>query len=192
MDIEAIKSYKRPPGLPFQIQKIGHIVLNVRDIDASVKFYTQVLGFQVSDVYPETMVPGGMVFMRFHHDHHGVALVGAPAAANGEARPHTELHHFAFEAASLDEVFLAREHLRKNNVKIDFEGRRRAGCQIAVEFPDPDGNSLEIYWNLDQVGTDGYVRPATEWKQAFTLEAAVADPVRGQDTTLHRVSLAEG
>ena len=61
-----------------------------------------------------------------------------------------------------------------------FEGRRRAGCQLAVEFRDPDGNNLEIYWGIDQVGTDGSVRPPSEWRQALTLEDAVANPVNGQ------------
>jgi hypothetical protein len=81
-------------------------------------------------------------------------------------------------------VFRTREHLRRHNVPIDFEGRRRAGCQIAVEFRDPDGHRLEIYWNIDQIGTNQKARPAEEWKGANSLEAAVADPVKGQDTTL--------
>jgi catechol 2,3-dioxygenase-like lactoylglutathione lyase family enzyme len=42
--------------MPFKIGKLGHAVLVVRDIDASVQFYTQVLGFKVSDVYPDSMV----------------------------------------------------------------------------------------------------------------------------------------
>jgi hypothetical protein len=72
--------------------------------------------------------------------------------------------------------------LREQGATFTFEGRRRAGCQIAVEFLDPDGHCLEIYWGLDQVGTSGYVRPASEWKAIRTLEAAVANPVVGQDT----------
>jgi catechol 2,3-dioxygenase len=67
-------------------------------------------------------------------------------------------------------------------VQIDFDGRRRAGCQIAVEFRDPDNNSLEIYWGVDQVGSDGRVRPASEWHGAKSLEEAIAHPVPGQDT----------
>ena len=63
---------------------------------------------------------------------------------------------------------------------IHFEGRRRAGCQIAIEFQDPDGNNLEIYWNIDQVGTEGKVRPASDWRPAKSLEEAVANPVTGQ------------
>ena len=126
---------------PFELRKLGHVVLNVTDLDASVRFYTEMLGLQVSDRYPDTMVPGGMVFMRVSTDQHGVALVGGAS---------------------------------------HFEGRRRAGCQLAVEFRDPDGNNLEIYGGIDQVGSDGHVRPPSEWRQALTLEDAIANPVASQ------------
>ena len=162
-------------ALPFQLRKLGHVVLNVTDLDASVRFYTHVLGLEVSDRYPDTMVPGGMVFLRYNTDHHGVALVGGARTADASS-----LNHFAFEVGTLDEVFRAREWLTMRGVRMVFEGRRRAGCQIAVEFQDPDGNNLEIYWNIDQVGTNGHVRPASEWRQARTLEDAVANPVAGQ------------
>ena len=161
--------------LPFQLRKLGHVVLNVTDLEAAVRFYTGVLGLEVSDRYPDTMVPGGMVFMRCNADHHGVALVGG--AAKNER---SSLYHFAFEVATLDEVFRARAWLSKHDVPIVFEGRRRAGCQIAVEFQDPDGNNLEVYWGIDQVGTNGSVRPASEWRQARTLEDAVAKLPPGQ------------
>jgi catechol 2,3-dioxygenase-like lactoylglutathione lyase family enzyme len=185
MDIEKIRAQQRPHGLPFRINKLGHVVLNVSDIERSVAFYTQVLGFSVSDVYPPDMVPGGMVFMRCNHDHHGVALVGG-----SKGRPErADMHHLAFEVATLDEMIRARNHLRKHGATIDFEGRRRAGCQIAVEFRDPDGHRLEIYWGVDQVGSEGRVRPSSEWKWAHSFEEAIADPVRGQDTTLQDPSL---
>jgi catechol-2,3-dioxygenase len=161
--------------LSFQLKKIGHVVLNVTDLSASERFYTEILGLQVSDRYPTSMVPGGMLFMRVNTDHHGVALVGG--ATPGAT---TTLNHFAFEVGSPDEVFRARAWLQKHGVPIVFEGRRRAGCQLAVEFRDPDGNNLEIYWGIDQIGTDGRVRPASEWRQALTLEDAVANPVKDQ------------
>jgi catechol 2,3-dioxygenase-like lactoylglutathione lyase family enzyme len=161
--------------LGFQLRKIGHVVLNVSDLEAAVDFYTAVLGLQVSDRYPTSMVPGGMVFLRCNTDHHGVALVGGASKLE-----RSSLNHFAFEVGSPDEVFRARAWLQKHGVPIVFEGRRRAGCQIAVEFQDPDGNNLEIYWGLDQIGTGGHVRPATEWRPARTLEDAVANPVADQ------------
>lgn len=185
VDRERLKAYGRPHGMPFRITKIGHVVLNCTDLERSVKFYTEMLGFQVSDVYGEDMMPGGMVFMRCNADHHGIALVGGMAKPSGSA----ELNHLAFEVSSLDEVILARDRLRAQGVTIDFEGRRRAGVQIAVEFRDPDGHRLEIYWGLDQVGSDGQVRPAHEWKGARSLAEAIGDPVRDQDTTLRDPTL---
>jgi catechol 2,3-dioxygenase-like lactoylglutathione lyase family enzyme len=163
------------PAPLFQLRKLGHVVLNVADLEASARFYTELLGFEVTDRYPESMVPGGMIFLRCGTDHHTVALVGGSPKSE-----RSSLNHFAFEVATLDEVFQARAWLREHNVPITFEGRRRAGCQIAIEFLDPDGNNLEIYWAVDQIGTDGYVRPASEWRQALSLEDAVANPVRGQ------------
>ena len=52
-EVQAIKAIQPPADVPFRIGNMGHAVLVVRDIDASLRFYTQVLGFKVSDVYPE-------------------------------------------------------------------------------------------------------------------------------------------
>lgn len=159
----------------FELRKIGHVVLNVSDLDTAVRFYTEVLGLEISDRYPDGMVPGGMVFLRCNTDHHGVALVGG-----AQKLERSTLNHFAFEVGTPDEVFRARAWLRGHGVAIVFEGRRRAGCQLAVEFRDLDGNNLEIYWGLDQIGSGGDVRPASEWRPARSLEEALGNPVTGQ------------
>lgn len=185
MDADAVRAMGRPTGLPFKLNKIGHIALYVQDLERSARFYTQVLGFQISDAYGHDMLPGGVVFIRLNADHHGIALF----PATKENRPGTGLHHVAFEVSTLDEVLRVRDHLRKHDVPIHFEGRRRAGVQLAVEFQDPDGHNLEIYWGIDQIGSEGQVRPAEQWKGASSLEAAIADPVIGQDTTVQDKSL---
>jgi catechol 2,3-dioxygenase len=187
IDPASINKLKKPANLPFDIVKLGHVVLNCADVERSSRFYVEVLGFEISDVYGDDMVPGGMVFMRFNADHHGVALVGSMKGPS----PNVELNHMAFEVVTLDEVILARNHLKKHGVRIDFEGRRRAGVQIAVEFRDPDGHRLEIYWGLDRVKADGYIRPASEWKLARSLKQAVDDPVRDQDTRLRDFSILD-
>ena len=184
-DVQALRDTETPSGLPFSIAKIGHVVLMVQDLEKSVDFYTRVLGFRVSDVYPATMVPGRMVFMRCANDHHGVALVGG---AKGPGNSN-ELNHMAFEVATLDEVFRSRDHLEAEGVKITYAGRRRAGCQVAVEFLDPDNHVLEIYWGIDQVGSEGRIRPPAEWREEMTLEGAVDNAPPGQDTTLADPSL---
>ncbi len=175
-DIRDFYATKPPRDVPFALGKISHVVLKVADLERSVAFYTQVLGLRVSDAYPETMMPGRMVFMRCNNDHHGIALVGG---ASQDARAE-ELHHFAFEVDTIDEVFRAREHLERHGVPISFEGRRRAGQQIAVEFKDPDGHNLEICWGMDQIGPEDGARPPEEWRAVLSLEEALKSVPRGQ------------
>ena len=173
---------------PFQLGKIGHVALYVADLKRSVAFYTDVLGFHLSDSYGDDMMAGGAAFLRCNPDHHGIALFKATAENPAGAG----LHHLAFEVGSLDDVVHARAHLRKHGVPIDFDGRRRAGVQIAVECRDPDNHRLEIYWGIDQIGPGEQARPAEEWKGALSLEAAIADPVKGQDTRLKDPGLLTG
>ena len=180
LDKAEIEAMQPPQGIPFRVQKLGHTVFYVSNLAASVRWYTQVLGFRLADVYDESMMAGGMAFLRFGPDHHSLALVGEgqkPGIRRGT-------HHTAFELATLREVVDARDHLRRHGVTIVFEGRRRAGCQVAVEFLDPDGHHLELYWGLDQIGFDHRLRPAGQWRPAATLEEAIANPPLGQDTSL--------
>jgi catechol 2,3-dioxygenase-like lactoylglutathione lyase family enzyme len=181
MNIDAIKAMGRPKGLPFRIGKLGHVGLYVKDLERSARFYTEVLGFQVSDVIPPGELAGGAVFIRCGTDHHAIALFGA----TGDLPPGSGPHHIALEVPTLDEIVRIRDHLRARQIPINLDGRRGAGVQLVVEFRDPDNHNIEIYWGIDQIGSEGIVRPPEEWKSAGTLEQAIADPVVGQDTTVH-------
>ena len=104
IDPDRLKSQTRPHGLPFRISKIGHVVLQrqrPRALGALLHRGARLLG--VRRLSAESMVPGGMVFMRCNADHHGVALVGGARSAERARR----LHHLAFEVGTLDEVLRA-------------------------------------------------------------------------------------
>src|SRR5439155_1198540 len=118
-DLRQLPLSSRLAGLAAERRNfLFHVLLDTAEqrlagLEAATRFYTGLLGLQVSDRYNESMVPGGMVFLRCNTDHHGVALVG------GAPRPgHSTLNHFAFEVGTLDEVFRARAWLLKNGVPI--------------------------------------------------------------------------
>lgn len=157
--------------IPFRVNKVGHVVFYVSDLERSLRFYTEVLPFKVSDTNEQ-----GMVFLRCASDHHTLALVPRP---NGEPAPadSVRLHHFAMEVDDMDTLFRVRDWLRQHNVQFIYEGRRGAGSNPGVEFLDPDGYSLELYASMDQVAWDGPSRPAEQWRRAKSLEEAVENPL---------------
>ncbi|MGH7823788.1 MAG: VOC family protein [Candidatus Binatia bacterium] len=167
-----------PDETPIKVKKIGHIVFNVSDIERSSKFWTEIMGFKFSDRNER-----GMVFFRSGTDHHTIALAPADDREQMPKRGRVGFDHCALEVATVSELFKVRDFLRANEVKIVYEGRRGPGGNPGVEFLDPDGNQIEIYAAMDQIGTDGRSRPGSEWKRATTLEEAVANPLPGTDYT---------
>jgi len=158
---------------PVRVRKLGHVVFRVRDVERSIKFYTQILNFRVSDVNEN-----GMVFMNVCGDHHTIAV--APAAGGEGAQQATRdqlgLSHFAMEVGGIDELLEIREFLHAKGIKTR-EGRKGAGCNVEVSFDDPDGYHVELYCNMDQVGPDNRTRPAEQFSRTETLEEARDNPV---------------
>src|SRR5689334_18711814 len=92
---------------PIRIRKIGHVVYRVSDVDRSTAFWTDILGFKVSDKNEN-----GMVFLRCQGDHHTIALVPCQPDAklpNPNDKGQLGLNHFAMEVASTDELFRIRD-----------------------------------------------------------------------------------
>ncbi len=159
---------------PVRVRKLGHVVYRVSNLERSVKWYTEILNFRISDVNEN-----GLVFLNTCGDHHTIALGQAPAgesAKQGE-KEQLGLGHFAMEVASLDELFEIRDFLKQEGVIIVAEGRRGPGCNTGVEFLDPDGYMIELYCNMDQIGPNNRSRPADQWRRAKTLEEARDNPV---------------
>jgi catechol 2,3-dioxygenase-like lactoylglutathione lyase family enzyme len=160
---------------PFKVRKIGHVVYTVSDVDRSVKFWTDVMGFKVSDTNEH-----GMVFLRCQTDHHTIGLqAGEPGAKLPNARAGDALGvtHFAMELASVDELLKARDFMRAHGVTIAAEGRRGPGSNLELHVLDPDGYNIELYAEMEQVGWNGQTRPASSWRRADSLDEALANPV---------------
>jgi len=166
---KAAGSYTQPS--PIRIKKLGHVVFQVRDFERSVRFYTEVMNFRVSD-----RMPNGSVFLNAVGDHHTIALFPSDGmAAESPSEGAVRLHHFAMEVGSLEELFTIREYLKSQDVPIVWEGRRGLGGHTSVEFLDPDGYHLELYYDMDQIGADNRSRPRNE-NHYNTLELSRDNP----------------
>ena len=157
---------------PIAVRKLGHLVYEVSDVERTTRFWTDIMGFTVSDRNEQ-----GMVFFRSAGDHHSIALVPSTKPVRPPRDAGLQFHHLAMEVGSIEELFAARTFFREHDVPIESEGRRGPGCNIGIEFYDPDGYLFEIYYGMDQIGPDGRTRPASHYKRARSLEAAVSDPV---------------
>jgi catechol 2,3-dioxygenase len=166
------RAEKQQRTSPIHVRKFGHLVYEVSDIERSVKFWTEVMGFKVSDRNER-----GMVFLRFGADHHGIGL----KPGKKERRPRPEdgnaIEHLAIEVANVDALFDARDYLRSQGIPIVFEGRKGAGCNYAVNFEDPDGYQFELYADMDQIDEGGKMRPPEQFRPAPSLEEAIAKPL---------------
>ena len=161
---------------PVKVQKLGHVVFTVTDIERTTRFWTEIMGFQVSDRNER-----GMVFLRNGTDHHTFGLVPGPKDATvAPKEKYLTFHHMALEVNSVDDLLKAREFLTEQGIEFVFEGRRGAGCNVSLEFHDPDGYMIELTCEMDQIGWNESARPHTLHRPAKSLEEAVANPVSPQ------------
>lgn len=136
--------------------KLGHLVLKVRDIQVSVAFYREVVGLEVSD-----WIDDHMVFLRAGADHHDLALLQMTPdeVANQDAR-RSPVEHFSYHVDSVADLEAAAEMLQARGVLIDRGiGKHGPGANSFLVFRDPDGNNVEFYSDMIQIGPD---QPAHE------------------------------
>jgi len=120
-----------------ELNMVGHVHLKIADLKRSVKFYTEVLGFRVTERV------ANFVFLTLSNRHHDLALqeVGPRAP---RPMPHAiGLFHVAFELPDLPALADAYIKLREANVPIT--GAVDYGISKTLYFSDPDGNGLELY-----------------------------------------------
>lgn len=160
---------------PIKCNKLGHFVYEVTDVERTVKFWKEVMGFQETDRNAH-----GMVFFRCGRDHHGIGLKPMKQGKTParDMKNSLQMEHLAFEVDNVEILKAAKAYFKANNIPIVFEGRKGAGCNISINFLDPDGYEFEIYTDMDQIGEDGRLRPASLFKPKNPLEEAINDPVQ--------------
>ncbi len=130
----------------------SHSVMYVRDLEEMIDFYTNVLGFEVTDRGPVGPAEGApeIVFMsQVETDHHQLAFL---PVRQGEA-PSNSVNHMAFRTESLQDV-------RRMLAALEADGRAKHvnplthGNAWSIYFDDPEGNGLEVFadtpWHVQQ------------------------------------------
>jgi catechol 2,3-dioxygenase len=126
-----------------RLKKIGHVQLRVADLERSKAFYCDVLGFRVAEQDPKH----GDVFMTLGEDFHTLDLAQHPSPETGQgpSRP-VGLAHIAFQVPTYEALREAYRTLLEHRIPI--ERAMDHVNQRSIYFLDPDGNRLEIYYEM--------------------------------------------
>jgi 2,3-dihydroxybiphenyl 1,2-dioxygenase len=131
-------------------QGLGHLVLIVPDLEAAVAFYTDVLGFKVSD-----SVESGLS-LRFLHcaghaaRHHTVAMAAVPGMVG--------MHHLMLEVHTLDDVGTALDIVMERQLPLAMTlGRHTNDLMTSFYVRSPSGFEIEY-------GTGGLVVDDDSWE----------------------------
>src|SRR5215510_3156453 len=127
------------------IHRLNHAVLYVADVQRSVAFYTDVLGFRVVNMTPDRF--RGAAFLQAPdstNDHDlGLFEIGSAAAPSGAGRGTVGLYHLAWEVDTLDTL---EELARRLSAAGALVGSSDHGTTKSLYGKDPDGLEFEIVW----------------------------------------------
>ena len=166
---------------PFKIRRLGHFGFNVRDVPTCLKFYTDVLGFSVSDPIDfgsriededlrETLGHGLGYFLRHGTDHHSFVVFPKQILdqlAGPSKRDDVTINQITWQVGSLREVTTAEEWLRDLENPIRRSGRDTPGSNWHVYPFDPNENINELYYGIEQIGWNGISKPEIFRKRGF-------------------------
>ncbi|HEU0168886.1 MAG TPA: VOC family protein [Chloroflexota bacterium] len=127
-----------------RLSRIGHVNLSVADQERSKWFYSELLGFKVAEQDPDH----GGVFMTLGDNFHTLDIGPNrdPASAQKPVRGQLGLVHIAFQVARYEDLRDAYQTLLENGVEVT--NATNHVNQRSIYFRDPDGNGLEIYYEV--------------------------------------------
>jgi catechol-2,3-dioxygenase len=122
------------------ITRLQHLVLWVADVERSVRFYCEVVGFEVQRRYPNAAflkIPGST------EDHH-LGLFEQPGVRPPDERV-ARMYHAAWEVGELTDLAHARQRLVAARSLV---GQSDHGTSLSLYAKDPDGLEFEIFWTV--------------------------------------------
>lgn len=127
---------------PVRPRKLGHAVIGSTDLETTMKFFTEGLGFKVSDYMGDKAA-----FLRCSIEHHNILVMAAPV---------NFLHHTSWQVDDIDEVGRGAQSMLEDNPErhIWGLGRHYAGANFFWYLKDPAGNFSEYYSDMDTVPED--------------------------------------
>jgi predicted enzyme related to lactoylglutathione lyase len=133
------RAMERWEGMPV---KISHIVLHSPDHQAAVRFFTDVLGFKVSDWLGDFMC-----FLRCNEAHHRLAILPGPPCLN----------HVAYDMLTVDDMMRGAGRLKKRGTDMRWgPGRHTAGNNTFSYFCTPAGFAVEYTAELEEVDFEAH------------------------------------
>ena len=122
------------------LRRLQHLVLFVSDVERSVRFYRDVLGFEVKVRYPNAAflkIPGTP-------DDHHLGLFEQRGVSPPDERV-ARMYHSAWEVGELTDLARARQRLMEVGA---FVGQSDHGVSLSVYAKDPDGLEFEVFWTV--------------------------------------------
>ena len=193
---------------PFKIRRLGHFGFNLVDMDEGLRFYTDLLGFRVSDVMdysrrakdPAQLAglgnPNGY-FTRYGTDHHAMVLFPKrvrDALGRGDKLGVT-VNQITWQVGSLSEVGNAIKWFDERHIKQQRSGRDMPGSNWHTYLFDPDGHSNELYYGIEQVGWNGHSKPRIMYDRGFNEPPAlpqISEQQEVQEALAKNVDLISG
>jgi catechol-2,3-dioxygenase len=155
-----------PPTRPSR-PSVNHLVIAVRDIEASHRFYCDVLGFEQCGTFKSHFEPNPVMrFYRGHPDHHhDIALQQIPDHTPAPPVPDWGIFakapgiaHIALAYGTREEWLSQLEHVQAMGVSIALRGNH--GMTHSAYVVDPDGNGIEVLYELPAEVWEGDVDSA--------------------------------
>src|SRR5262245_23313474 len=140
--------------MPCKPVSLDHVNIYVRNAERSYRWYTDILGLHTQDIFHH---PGTekmrAAFLSCDPGHaHDIALFEVGEEAALQQKGQVGLNHVAWRMASVDDLAEMYQRLQDRDIPIRVSDHT---VSIGVYFSDPDGNGLEVYYEL----------PHSEWHQ---------------------------